>query len=56
MRPRVLLRIKRLDDGSGDFLVRVSCPCGSSRHIDPEALARIAGRSATLAALTLRAP
>jgi hypothetical protein len=53
---RVLLRIKRLDDALGDFLVRVSCPCGSSRHIDPEALARIAGRSATLAALTLRAP
>jgi hypothetical protein len=48
----VLPHIKRLDDWFGDFLVRVSCPCGSSRHIDPEALARIAGRSATLALAT----
>jgi hypothetical protein len=44
---RVLAHIKRLDGCFGDFLVRVSCPCGVSRHIQPEALARIAGRSAT---------
>jgi len=37
-----------------DFLVRVTCPCGASRHIEPQALARIAGRSATLAALATR--
>jgi hypothetical protein len=48
---RVLPHIKKLDDALGDFLVRVSCPCGASRHIDPEALARIAGRSVMLAAL-----
>jgi len=47
---RVLPHIKRLDECFGDFLVRVTCPCGTSRHIEPEALARIAGKSVTLAA------
>ena len=42
---RVLPHIKRLDECFGDFLVRVTSPCGTSRHIEPEALARIAGRS-----------
>src|SRR5215472_8990594 len=51
---RVLPHIKRLDECFGDFLVRVTCPCGTSRHIEPEALARIAGRSATLATLSPR--
>jgi hypothetical protein len=51
---RVLPHIKKLDDCFGDFLVRVACPCGASRHIEPEALARIAGRSATLASLASR--
>ena len=51
---RVLPHIKRLDQCFGDFLVRVTCPCGTSRHIEPEALARIAGRSVTLAALSSR--
>ena len=51
---RVLPHIKRLDECFGDFLVRVTCPCGTSRHIEPEALARIAGRSVTLAALASR--
>jgi hypothetical protein len=41
---RVLPHIKKLDDCFGDFLVRVTCPCGLSRHIKPEALARIAER------------
>jgi hypothetical protein len=41
---RVLPHIKKLDDCFGDFLVRVTCPCVASRHIEPEALARIAGR------------
>ena len=36
------------------FLVRVSCVCGASRHIEPEALARLVGWSTTLNALTLR--
>jgi hypothetical protein len=44
----------KLHDCLGDFLVRISCPCGASRHIEPEALARIAGRSATFAALATR--
>jgi len=51
---RVLPHIKKLDDALGDFIVRVTCPCGASRHIEPVALARIAGRSATLAALATR--
>jgi hypothetical protein len=51
---RVLPHIKRLDDCFGDFLVRVTCPCGASRHIEPEALARISGRSVTLAQLAAR--
>jgi len=55
MRPvRVLPHIKRLDDCFRDCLVRVTCPCGAFRHIEPEALARIAGRSATFAALAER--
>jgi len=37
-----------------EFLVRVACPCGSSRHIEPEAFARIAGRSVMLAKLATR--
>jgi len=47
---RVLPQIKKLAECFGDFLVRVTCPCGASRHIEPEALARIAGRFAILAA------
>jgi len=50
-RVRVLPHVKKLDDCFGDFLVRVTCPCGASRCIEPEALARIAGRSVTLAKL-----
>jgi hypothetical protein len=50
----VLPHVKRLDDALGDFIVRVTCPCGACRHIEPEALARIAGRSVTLARLAAR--
>jgi hypothetical protein len=50
-RVRVMPHVKKLDDALGDFIVRVTCP---SRHIEPEALARIAGRSVTLAALAQR--
>jgi hypothetical protein len=42
-RVRVLPHVKKLDDCLGDFVVRVTCPRGTSRHIEPEALARIAG-------------
>jgi hypothetical protein len=48
---RVLAHIKKLDDCFGQFLVRVSCACGASRHIEPEALARLVGWSTTLKAL-----
>jgi hypothetical protein len=51
---RVLTHIKKLDDCFGQFLVRVSCPCGASRHIEPEALARLVGWKVTLAALAPR--
>jgi hypothetical protein len=55
MRPvRVLAHITKLDDCFGQFLVRVSCPCGASREIEPEALARLVGWSTTLSALALR--
>jgi hypothetical protein len=50
----VLTHIKRLDDCFGEFLVRVSCACGASRHIEPEALARLVGWSMTLKELALR--
>jgi len=50
----VLPHITKLDDALGDFIVRVTCPCGAARHSGPEALARIAGRSATFAALAER--
>jgi hypothetical protein len=53
---RVLAHIKKLDDCFGQFLVRVSCPCGASRHIEPEALARLVGWSTTLSALAPAAP
>jgi hypothetical protein len=51
---RVLTHVKKLDDCFGQFLVRVSCVCGASRHIEPEALARPVGWSATLKALEPR--
>jgi hypothetical protein len=51
---RVLAYIKKLDDCFGQFLVRVSCPCGASRHIEPEALARLVGWSLTLEELAQR--
>jgi len=51
---RVLAHIKRLDDAFGQFLVRVSCPCGASCHIEPEALARLVGWCVTLASLATR--
>ncbi len=51
---RVLTHIKKLDDCFGQFLVRVSCVCGASRHIEPEALARLVGWSMTLKKLAQR--
>jgi hypothetical protein len=51
---RMLAHIKKLDDCFGQFLVRVSCPCGASRHIEPEALARLVGWTTTLKALAPR--
>jgi hypothetical protein len=51
---RVLTHVKKLDDCFGQFLVRVGCVCGASRHIEPEALARLVGWSMTLKALAQR--
>jgi hypothetical protein len=45
---RVLTHIKKLDDCFGRFLERVRCPCGASRHIEPEALARLSVTHITL--------
>ena len=50
----MLAHIKKLDDCFGPFLVRVSCPCGASRHIEPEALARLVPWSMTLEELAQR--
>ena len=49
----MLARIKKLDDCFGQFLVRVTCECGTVREITPEALARLVGWTLTLE--TLRA-
>jgi len=38
-RVRILTHIKKLDDSFGQFLVRVSCVCGATRHVQPVALA-----------------
>jgi hypothetical protein len=51
---RVLAHVKKLDDCFGQFLVRVTCPCGASRHIEPEMLARLAGWRVPLASLAAR--
>ena len=51
---RVFAHVKKLDDCFGQFLVRVSCPCGTSCCIDPQALARLVGWSVTLAELAPR--
>jgi hypothetical protein len=53
-RVRVLAHVERLDDCFGQFLVRITCPCGVSRHIEPEALARLVGWRVTLMALAPR--
>ena len=51
---RVLAHIKKLDDCFGQFTERVTCPCGFSREIEPEALARLVGWNTTLKALVTR--
>jgi hypothetical protein len=50
----VLPHIKKLDDAFGHFLVKISCRCGAHRIAEPEALARLCGRSATLEAVGKR--
>jgi len=50
----VLTHIKKLDDCFGQFMVRVTCPCGFTREVTPEALARLVGWSMTLEALAPR--
>jgi hypothetical protein len=35
-------------------MVRVTCPCGTPRHNEPEALARLVARSVTLARVSAR--
>jgi hypothetical protein len=56
MRGMVTLpHIRKLDDGLGFFLVRITCRrCKASREVSPESLARIAGWSATLEQLARR--
>jgi hypothetical protein len=53
-RVRVLPHVKKLDDCFGQFLVRVICDCGTCREIEPEALARLVGWSASLKELAQR--
>jgi hypothetical protein len=47
----VLVHIKKLDDCFGQFLVRVTCKCGTVREITPEALAHLVGWSTNLESL-----
>jgi Zn finger protein HypA/HybF involved in hydrogenase expression len=50
-----LPHIRKLDDGLGLFLVRITCrSCHASREVKPESLARLAGWSATFAELATR--
>jgi len=50
-----LPHIKKLDDGLGFFLVRITCRrCKATREVTPDSLARIAGWSATLEELAKR--
>ena len=51
---RVLPHITKLDDALGDFTVRVTCPCGASRHTEPAARARLVGGKVPLAARATR--
>jgi hypothetical protein len=51
---RVLPHITKLNECFGQFLVRVSCTCGASRHIEPAFLARLVGPTATLESLAAR--
>jgi hypothetical protein len=51
---RVLTHIKKLDDCFVQFLVRLSCVCGTVREIEPEALARLVGWKVTLKELAQR--
>ena len=51
---RTLPDIKKLDDCFGMFLVRVTCKCGASRDIPPDALARMTSWQTTLEALAPR--
>ena len=51
---RVLTHIKLLDDALGHFLVRITCKCGTHRIVEPEALARLCGPSATLEVVAKR--
>jgi len=51
---RTLPHIKKLDDALGHFRVRITCACGAARECEPEALARIAGPSATLESVSRR--
>jgi len=50
----VLRHIKKLDDALGHFLVQITCKCGAQRILEPEALARLCGASATLEAVGRR--
>src|ERR1700680_3893397 len=51
---RVLAHIRKLDDALGHFLIYISCRCGAHRTAEPEALARLCGKSATLEAVGKR--
>lgn len=49
-----LPHIKKLDDAVGHFLVRITCKCGAQRIAEPDVLARLCGRNATLEAVSRR--
>ena len=54
VRMGVLPQVKKLNDALGQFHVQITCKCGSQRIVEPEALARLCGWSATLEAVGKR--
>jgi hypothetical protein len=49
MPPRPPLKIEKLSDNFGQFVILLTCKCGHSRHARPQTFARILGWDAALA-------
>ncbi len=49
MPPRPPIKVVKLSDHFGQYVLTIACPCGHTRAANPETLARIAGWDAALA-------